>query len=175
MGVFRRTLDGLSGGCAFVGGLLLVAMMVQINLDVIGRYVFSAPMPLTLEIVSHYYIVAIVFLPLAMVERDNAHICVEIVSQHVPTRPRELLIAFVCVVSALYYAMFAYTTWLDGADKYESGEYVMGLYILPIWQSRFLLPIGCGLLTVYLVWKAWRLLRGESGLLVAPDDTRLGD
>jgi len=173
--IVGRTLNGLTNAGALVGGLLLVAMMVQINLDVICRFFFDAPLPLTLEIVSHYYIVAVVFLPLAMVERDNAHISVELLSQHLPPRPRELLIAAVCVVSALYYAMFTYVTWVDGLDRFATREYIMGSYVLAIWQSRFLLPIGCGLLTLYLVWKSIRLFKGAPHLLESPDDTAMVD
>src|SRR5690606_42075662 len=91
--IVGRTLNGLTNAGALVGGLLLVAMMVQVNLDGICRFFFGAPRPLTLEIVSHYYIVPGVFLPLAMVERDNAHISVELLSQHLPPRPPYLLMA----------------------------------------------------------------------------------
>ena len=84
--MLRRLLGRLANALAFLGGIAVVLMMLHICADVIAKYVFNSPIPGTLEIVSNYYMVATVFLPLALVERKNAHIAVEILSQHLPTR-----------------------------------------------------------------------------------------
>ena len=145
-------------------------MMIHVNVDVFSRYLFNRPVPGTLEIVSNYYMVAVVFLPLAMVERNNAHISVELVSQHLPLRPRMLLIAFASLASAAYFAAFTWQTWFDAIAKFELGEYIRGQIAIINWPSRFVLPLGCALITLVLLYNAWRLLRGDRMVLERPAD-----
>ncbi|HZD26825.1 MAG TPA: TRAP transporter small permease [Alphaproteobacteria bacterium] len=164
----QRLLDGLSNLFAAIGAVGLVLMMLHITADVIGKYVFNAPVPVTLEVVSNYYMVAVVFLPLALVERNNGHIFVELVSQHLRPRLQMLLAALTSLVAAAYFGAFTYRTWLDAIAKYRIGEYIQGTVELSNWPSRFMLPLGCGLIVLVLLVKAWRLLRGEAQVLEKP-------
>ena len=138
-------LDRASDLFAFVAGAAVVLMMLHVNLDVAMRYVFAAPFANTVEIVSTYYIVAIVFMPLALVERLNANIVVELVAQHLPRRVAELLIAWIGIVSAIYFLAFAWRTGEDAIQKYNVGEVILGNSQLTVWPTRFYLPLGCGL------------------------------
>ena len=71
---------------ATIGIAAVGLMMFHITFDVFGKYLFNAPLPATLEIVSHYYMVVVVFLPLAMVEKRDAHISVEVLTQNFSDR-----------------------------------------------------------------------------------------
>lgn len=167
--MLRKTLGAITDSFALIGGVALVLMMVHINLDVIGKYVFGIPIQGTIEIVSAYYMVAVVFLPLAMVERADAHITVELVSQHLPERAHEILVALASLAAALYFALFTWQTWLDAVSKFEVGETTVGNVVVVVWPSRFMLPIGLGLITVLLVYKAVRLFRHDSSMLQPAD------
>ena len=109
--------------------------------------------------------VAVVFLPLALVERHDGHISVEILSQLLPERVQELLIAAGSLLSAAYFGAFTYRTWGDAVAKLRIGEYAMGTVAVPIWPTRFMLPLGCGLITALLLYKAWRLALGDRSML----------
>lgn len=161
----KRLLEGASNLAAIVAGAALILMMLHVNLDVAMRYIFSAPFSNTVEIVSSYYIVAIVFLPLALVEILNAHIVVEILSQHLPKRAAEILISIVGLVSATYFAAFTWRSLEDALQKYAVGEIALGNSQITIWPTRFYLPIGCGLLVLVLLYKSWQLLRGDDSVL----------
>ena len=53
--------------------------------------------------------------------------------------------------------------------KFEVGEFIMGTYPIIIWPSRFLVPLGCGLIAAFLVL---RLVRAVIRLVRADlDDT----
>jgi TRAP-type C4-dicarboxylate transport system permease small subunit len=140
-------------------------MMLHITADVLCRYLFSISLHGTIEIVSTYYIVAVVFLPLALVERLNAHIVVELLSQHLPRRASELLIAGVGLISAAYFGAFTWQTWGDAVQKFRVGEVILGTVPVTVWPTRFYLPVGCGLITLVLVYKSWRLLLGDNSVL----------
>lgn len=166
----RSFLYGISRVLGLIGGLALVLMMIHINLDVLSRYFLNTPIPGTLEFVSNYYMVAAVFLPLAMVERQNAHISVELVTQHLRPRPRTIVIGLTCIVSALFFAAFTWQSWSDAVQKFWLGEYIRGQISVINWPSRFLLPIGCAAITLLLLYKAWRLFRGDGSVLEKPAD-----
>lgn len=173
--MFNRLLDKASNLLALIAGCGVILMMLHINLDVAMRYIFSAPFANTIEIVSTYYIVAIVFLPLAAVERTNANIVVEFLAQYLPKRKAELLIAVVAILSALYFAAFAWRTGIDAMHKYSVGEIALGNSQITVWPTRFYLPIGCGLLVLILLNKARRLIAGDSSVLAHASDEKMID
>jgi TRAP-type C4-dicarboxylate transport system permease small subunit len=150
---------------AWIGGIMLIFMMLHIAADVIARYVFNAPLHGTVEIVSAYYMVAVVFLPLAMIERGNGHIVVELVSQRFPRRVQDILIGVVALASALYFSAFAWQTWSDAIQKFAVGEQALGTVAITVWPTRFYLPVGCGLIVLVLIHKALRLFAGDSSVL----------
>ena len=72
--MFGRILAGVSTVLAWIGGAALILMMLHIAADVVARYIFNAPLHGTVEIVSAYYMVAVVFLPLGDDRaRERAH------------------------------------------------------------------------------------------------------
>jgi TRAP-type C4-dicarboxylate transport system permease small subunit len=159
MEALDRALDTTSRAISVIAGVALVLMMVHVTLDVLGKYLLLRPMPMTLEMVANYYMVAVVFLPLAAVERHDQHIHVELLAEHLPPRARSLLMSAVCVLSAAFFAVLTWQAWDNAVDKYEIGEFIMGTRPVVIWPTRFLVPLGCGLLVLVLLLKAVRLLR----------------
>jgi TRAP-type C4-dicarboxylate transport system permease small subunit len=161
----RKVLEGASGLLAWVAGIALILMMLHIALDVTMRFFFSQPLNATIEIVTTYYMVAVVFLPLALVEGLNAHIVVELLTQHLGKRTQEILIGVVAIASALYFGAFTWQTWDDALQKMAVGEVTLGMMAVTVWPTRFYLPIGCGLITLMLIYKAIRLFLGDASLL----------
>ena len=154
---FETGVRKTSTGFNLAAALALVAMMVHINLDVLGRYLFNAPLPMTTEVVSAYYMVAVVFLPLAAIEWRDGHISVEIITQFLGDRPLRLLLMATGLVAAAYFAAITWRTWLVAVDKFQIGEFTTGVAVLSIWPTRFLVPLGCGLIVVVLLIKISRL------------------
>ena len=98
---------------------------------------------MTLEMVSNYYMVAVVFLPFAAVERMNGNIHVELIYTHLPRVIRRVLdlVSYVLFAGLLY--LLTTSTWNVAIKKFNVGEFIMGSYAVPIWPTRFLLPLGC--------------------------------
>ena len=148
-----RVIDAISLLLMVVGGFALMLMMVQVTADVIGKFVFNSPIPVTLEMVANYYMVAVVFLPLAAVERMEGNIHVELIYARLPRTAKRVL-------DVVSYMLFVWLIWLMTAGtwkvaikKFNVGEFIMGSYSVIIWPTRFLVPIGCGLLLALLVVK----------------------
>lgn len=138
-----------------LAGISLVMLVVHVTLDVLSARLLSAPIQHTLEISSFYYMIAIVFLPLATVERAGEHIGVDIVVKMLPRAARRGLDAITALAAGAMAGLFCYWTGLDAIRATATGETVLGTGFLPIWPARWILPIGFGLLAVSLIVRAW--------------------
>lgn len=157
----ERLLRYASGLLNWVAGVALVLMMLQISADVICRNVFNAPLPQTVEFVSFYYMVAVVFLPMAAVEFSGHHVSVGLLSARLGPRGRRVLQFIAMAAAFVYFALMAWQTGIVAIENYEIGEYSMGAVSLPVWPGRFTLPAGCGLYAMVLLLRMVQVLRGK--------------
>lgn len=165
-----RFLDGLSRVLALVAGAVVMLMMLHVFVDVAGRYLFSAPLPNTLEIVSEYYMVVVVFLPLALTERNRAHISVEVLTRHLPCRIQTWLSVLAWLVSTAFFAALAYRTWLDAVERTEAGTTVLGaMGTLTTWPSYYFMPLGCAAVALVLLYRAIATLTNTPSGLADPE------
>jgi TRAP-type C4-dicarboxylate transport system permease small subunit len=141
---------GTSRGLMIVSAILVTLMMLHIGADVAGKYFFNAPIHGTLEIVSLYYMVAIVYLPLAWGSHDGDQIKVELFLRRLPTR---YLLRHDAVIDVLFAAFLGVITWqgiVDALAKtaiHEARETAIDLLI--VWPSRWMVPVGFGVAALY--------------------------
>lgn len=135
-----------------IGSIAVVLMMIHITVDVVGKFIFFQPVPATITLVSNYYMVVVAFLPLALAERRNSHISVEVLTEQFSMGLQRHLHGWTCLYSAVIFSLFTYRSMLDALDKYDLGSFIMeqGTKV-PIWPGHFLLPIGAGLMVVMLL------------------------
>jgi TRAP-type C4-dicarboxylate transport system permease small subunit len=139
---------------ALAAGLL---MMLHISVDVAGRTIFNHPLSGTTEIVSAYYMVAAAYLPWAWIARNNNHIQVELFARLLPAKVNAMLEPMVQIVTAIYVAIFAWETLLRAEQQTEAGEvWQAGAVFIPVWPSRWLLPLAGGLMVLYILLRLAR-------------------
>lgn len=159
--IFRWITDVL----AVFGCIAVVLMMLHITLDVFMRMIGS-PIAATVTIVPHYYMLPIIFLPLALTERNDAHITVEVLVQLLHNNVQKFLAVLAWGVSACVFGILFYQTLLDALDKTEKGTFMMEVdWKIPIWPSYYLLPIGFGMVILILLYRIIITVTGaKSGL-----------
>lgn len=122
---------------------ILVLMVVHIVVDIVFRYVLQIALPGTIAFVSNYYMISIIFLPLATAEIENRHIDVEVLEQRFPAGLRAVLRLATWLVAAAVFALLARETWSDAMRAYHKGLFIIQQgYRIPIWMSNFMLPVG---------------------------------
>ena len=164
--LLRRTTD-----LTMIIGLIAVAlMMFHITIDVVGKFVMNEPVPATIALVSSYYMVVIAFIPIAYAETRNSHITVEVMTELFPWRAQLHLYSWSYLISALVYGLLTYRSWNEAMRTQEAGSFIMEQSTkLLVWPSYYLLPIGCGLMTVVLIYRFVIYLTGaKSGLGEVP-------
>ena len=127
-------------------------MMMHTSVDVFGRTVLNRPLPGTTEIVSAYYMVAASYLPWAWIARGNSHIMVELFTRSAPRWFNEWLDIFVKVATGAYVSVFTWQTGVRAIQQTGAGEvWQAAEYFIPVWPSRWMLPIAGALMVLYLV------------------------
>lgn len=154
----ERILGWLTTALLIAGSCALLLMAAHVIADVVGRLLFTAPVYATTEIVSFYYMVAAVCLPLAYIELRDEHITVDILYMRLPPLLRRIVFVFACLVTAVFFGLFAYQSWLDSLRATETREVLMGNAFIEIWPSRYFLPLSFALLVVATLLRALRAI-----------------
>ncbi len=149
-----RLVNQVTSGMALLGAVGIIAMLVHITAYVILRNLVSTPVPATVEIVSHYYMVAIAFLPVAWAERRGDMISVEIFSNLLVGRIGRINTVFVAIVTCGAYLALTYTTWIVAMREFTARSYVISLSVaIPVWPTYFILPVAFALAALVALYR----------------------
>lgn len=133
--------------------MLLIFMTLLVTIDVVWDIVFNQPIHNVVEIVSVYFMVALVFFPMGEVEQKDEHIGADVLVQYLGEKHQAIL-KIVTYSISLAFVLILFSQTLDDAIKaMHTNEKIMGSSLIVIWPSRFSLPIGFGLLALAMLAK----------------------
>jgi len=139
-------------------------MMMHITVDVALRVLFNAPLVGTFEVASAYYMVAVMFLPLAYVSRHEGQIVVELFTRNLKPRTLFRWDAAVHFITIIYLLFFTWNTGEMAAEQTKLGEvWEAGEYFLHVWPSRWIMPISFGVMAAYLLVRMVQDFRKSAG------------
>ncbi|MEZ5714090.1 MAG: TRAP transporter small permease subunit [Paracoccaceae bacterium] len=164
----RKAVDAVTQGLNIAGTLLIVAVMVLVNADVIGRGAFDAPISGVPEMVS-MSIVAIVFLQIAQTFRmgrlTRTELLLNGLARRSPRARHGLELIFSLAALALVWQIIA-ASWPLLVKAWTRGTYegTLGDFIAPVWPVKAIIVLGCAALLVQLglhaVAAALKLVKG---------------
>lgn len=157
----RALVHFLSKVLLWLSGLALILMMLHVTADVLSKYLFNAPVPGTAEVVAAYYMISVVFLPLAYVEVANRSIVVEMIYDLLPNCAKYPLDIIGTLISLAFFGFLAYLGVGLAEEAFAVREYVDGLWRIVVWPSRFLIPLGMAVAALALLLRLVDLLRGH--------------
>jgi TRAP-type C4-dicarboxylate transport system permease small subunit len=168
---FERVLDALTNILVAVSGLAISLMAIHIVIDISGRYLLRAPLPGTVEFVSRYYMVVLVFLPLALVQRRDGHFVAGLFTDNLPPRIKQPLIGVTQLAMAAVALLLAWRGVTAAEHATRTGEQVQAAeFVILAWPGRWLVPLGLGLMALQALVIALRLFAGRPP---APFESRL--
>ncbi|WP_170477436.1 TRAP transporter small permease subunit [Ruegeria arenilitoris] len=144
--VLSRVANSLAITANALGTLVVLALVVILNVDVVARGLFSAPLRGTYEMVQ-FSVVMIVFLQLADVVRvdrlTRSDGFLNLMHHRRPGLTANLR-RIINAISAIFMALIAYVTFPEFLHMWETQDYfgVPGLFTLPWWPVK--LVIACG-------------------------------
>jgi TRAP-type C4-dicarboxylate transport system permease small subunit len=155
-----RWLEQLRASIGWLGGVGVLLLLVNVLVDVTSRYLLNRPIPGTIEYVSFWYMVAIAFFGLAVAERDDEHIDAPIVFDRLPAVVRRELTVFSKVLFIV--VLLAMAWWgLEEATRQYAVRERGGAAGVPVWPTRFFVPVGAVACAAEVAIRLVRSLRGE--------------
>lgn len=148
----QRLLRAANGITLGLGSIGAAAMMVHVTADVLGK-VIGMPVTGTLEIVSSYYMVACIFLPLGWVQQQRSHLAVELFAGSLSMQANRILAAFADVALLVFTALLCAAAWSEAVEQTLVRETSEAVAIrIEVWPSRWFPVVGalCMSLTLLL-------------------------
>ncbi len=150
----RKALDRIAMASNVCGTLVVLALVVIVNVDVISRGVFSAPFRGSVEVVQ-FSMVLIVFLQLPDVVRvDRLTRSDGLLSMMVGRRPMAArwLSKVINAISAVLMALIAYAIWPEFVEAWETGDFfgTPGVFTAPWWPVKLAIFFSASLCC--LIW-----------------------
>ncbi|MEM9350016.1 MAG: TRAP transporter small permease subunit [Pseudomonadota bacterium] len=152
-----RVANTLAIAANALGTLVVLALVLILNVDVIARGLFSAPLKGTYELVQ-FSVVLIVFLQLADVVRvdrlTRSDGALNILHSRKP-RAASGVRRIINAVSAIFMFLIFYVTLPEFLHMWETNDYfgVPGLFTLPWWPVKLVITFGTGLACIIFVIK----------------------
>ncbi len=135
-------MDKLARAQLSVAAIAIFAILIAISLDVALRTAFRAPLTGTMEVVSFYCMIPVVFLPIMMLELRDDHIDTDLFFRFFPVALKRLSIVISGLLSIGIYGLLTYITFDQALSSTMRGEVSMGVNLMPIWPVRWVLPFA---------------------------------
>ncbi len=147
-GPVGRAVHSLSRLFALAGGVTLLGMALMTVVSVIGRYLFSLPVPGDFELVEVACAITVfAFLPYCQLH--NGNVVVDFFTMNVGTKTRNRMDSVGSFVFGMISALLTWRLALGGYDMYQYEEQTMILGLsrwwgfIPIVASLALLTVVC--------------------------------
>ncbi len=119
----------------------VLAILLTISLDVFLRAALNAPLSSTIEIVSFYYMIPVVFFPMMYLEHTGTHIDTDLFYRLFPTGFQKFSDLVSGLITICIYSVIAFLSFKQAITSTKSGEVAMGVNLIPIWPVRWVLPL----------------------------------
>lgn len=116
LAAIRRIIQRLTRSLCYFGMFLLIPMMLITAGDVIGRGVWSKPIPGTVEL-SSYMLAVFILLGVAYTHQVKGHVRVSMLVSRLPQRAAHFLDVITTLLSLFIIAILAWQGWVVGSDE----------------------------------------------------------
>ena len=118
-------------------------MVLHVVTDVGSRYFVGHPLNGTTEIVSRYYMVTLIFLPLAYVQAMDKHITANLLGGVLPPRFQVLLRCLAAILMGMFAALLCWRAGTEAMRATAISEQIQtAFYFLPTWPARWILVLA---------------------------------
>ena len=168
----EKLIESPSNWLVAVAGVSTMMMMLHVTTDIATKFLFNYQIEGTIEFVASYNMVIIVFLPLAYVAAHEGHIIVELFTRNLSGPTLLKLDGVMGIITFLFMTLFTWLTAAEAIVRTVEGEVELtGDDVLIIWPSRWLLPIGCGIMALYVLTRLAKDFRDSGEQSQSPDGT----
>ncbi len=152
--LLKRLVTWVSWVSCFAFGAILVIVVI----NVVGRFLFNAPILGTLEMVEMSMVLG-VFFALSYTATHGGHVDVDLVVSHLPKRAQFVLERIMYLLSAGVFGFITYRAWVNSIYYLQHPNETSTVLMLPQSPTRIVMAIGCLLLTIVLLVQVFYPIR----------------
>jgi TRAP-type C4-dicarboxylate transport system permease small subunit len=160
-----RAYGRLLRGFGMISAISTFVMMLLVVANILGRYLFNAPLAGTLEF-TESLLVLVIFLSLALTQYDGGHIRVTLLTRRLTRGAARAANVFCMLLGALFFAWCAYAAWRFAYQSFSFREQEWGTVVFPLYPVKFVVFIGILLLAIQFLLDAL----AEFVMPIAADD-----
>jgi TRAP-type mannitol/chloroaromatic compound transport system permease small subunit len=149
-------IEGVNRLAGLGAGLILLAMVLMIGREAIGRYFFNAPTDWVVEL-SGFLLVGVVFMGGGYILSENAHLRVDIFYTHFTRRNRAWVDVLGFVLALPFLGLLEWQSGLMAWNAFSTSERSM-IMRWPIWLPELFVPLGVALLGLQVLIQLVRAL-----------------
>jgi TRAP-type C4-dicarboxylate transport system permease small subunit len=154
-----KILDYIDRVAVITAIIAIVAMTLLVTVSVMGRYVFSMPIPGDL-VLSEFLMVFVAFLPLSAVQASREHVFVTIFTDWMANNTKVVMETVGVVIGLIIFTILAAATFTDFFQAWTIGAYTEGEIEFPEAPPRLVVSVGLGLFALRLLVDAVRSVVG---------------
>jgi TRAP-type C4-dicarboxylate transport system permease small subunit len=136
----------LSSWLAYAGALSLFVMMCLTMADVVGRYIFNAPILGVFEL-TEFMVLILIFSFIGYTQSKKTHVSVDLLVMHFSPKVRLYIELFNHGICLILMALITWMGYRKAVELMEVGEASPNLGI-PDYPFVFFLVLGCGVMCI---------------------------
>lgn len=149
MSPIEKTVALITRWLNWMAAAAIIAVMVIVCINVVGRGVFGSPLKGTVDIVSLLGALIIAG-AIAYTQVLKGHIRITLLVERLPNRPRYIIASLIDLIGFALFALISWQTILFARDTYDIGELSEVLKI-PLTPFAVVITVGCVALTLVLL------------------------
>jgi len=148
---------------AVLAAFTIALMILSTTMDATARYLLNSPIPGVFEL-NEVLLVICVYLGLAWTQIERGHIRVTAFLMRLSDETEVKFIILAWVVTFIFIFILAYQSAIGAWEAFQIREFRWGSVQMPIWWAKALVPIGCWMMNIQLIFDIWKdieFLRGR--------------
>ncbi|MZR30652.1 TRAP transporter small permease [Sneathiella litorea] len=143
MRALNKLSDALAQTTIWFAAFTVILMCLHVAAGIVVRGLFSATLDGTVEIVSHFYMVIVAFVPWAYVQRKGEHVSVDILLAVLPEWANRVFRVIANLLTLIVLSYFAWALMDMAIRQMGLGELVeTGTMDIPVWPARWIAFLG---------------------------------
>lgn len=153
-----RLLGRAGMALAVIGGVVLITMMGLTVCDVIGRYLFNAPIKGASEL-TEVLLCTVIFLGLGAVALKEDHVTVDLLTDKMPNAVQPFRLALTGLFSGVVLGVVSWRLWVyaDQISSYGGSTTTLGIPIAPLGYFCAVCAAIGGIITAYIPLKRYAM------------------
>lgn len=127
---------------AVAGAIACAALMLHVIADVTGRTFFNHPLPGTLEVTEHWWMITIVFAALGYTQVQREHIRATAITELMSHTWQRVSEAVTCVLLGVLAVFLTIYSWQAAVESHAMREATSSAPPITIWPFLYLMPLG---------------------------------